>query len=48
VYRDLLVAGVTLGDGHMAAARLSRDGAADSYNSAMRFLAIEMYLTANA
>lgn len=48
VYRDLLVAGITLGDGHFVAVRLSRDGAADSYNSAMRLLGIEMAFTADA
>lgn len=48
IYRDQLVAGITLGDGHLAAVRLSRDGVADSYNSAMRLLGIEMVYTSDS
>jgi len=47
IYRDLLVA-LPAVTGDIVAIRLSRDGAADSYNSAMRFLGLEMYYTADA
>ena len=48
VYRDQIAAGITVDDGSLVAFRLSRDGAADSYNSAMRVFGVEMEWTANA
>ena len=48
VYRDQIVAGLVVGEGQIISFRLSRDGAADSYNSAMRLLGIEMVWTADA
>lgn len=48
VYADLLVSGIPLGDGQLLAVDLCRDGAADSYNNAMRVLGIEMRWTSEA
>lgn len=48
VYADQIVAGLTVGANTLVAFRLSRDGAADSYNSPMRLLGIEMRWTADA
>jgi hypothetical protein len=48
VYRDQLINNLPAGEGQIIALRLSRDGAADSYNSAMALLGIEMSWTADA
>ena len=48
VYRDQLLAGFAITAGEILIIKLSRDGAADSYNSAMRLLGIEMSRTADA
>jgi len=47
-YADAFATAVTATEGDVIAVRLSRDGAADSYNSDMRVLAIEMRWTADA
>jgi hypothetical protein len=47
-YADAFAAAIPATEGDVIAVRLSRDGAADSYNSAMRVLAIEMRWTADA
>ena len=48
VYRDQLVAALPAVEGEIIAIQLSRDGVADSYNSDMRLLAIEIVWTADA
>lgn len=47
-YRDSIHAGLAAIEGDVVAIQLSRDGAADSYNSAMRLLGIELYWTADS
>lgn len=47
-YADQLIAGFAISAGDILILQLSRDGAADSYNSAMRLLGIEMRFTADA
>ena len=47
-YDDQIVAAVPLADGNLLAINLSRDGLADSYNSDMRLLGIEIRWTADA
>lgn len=48
-YRDQVpAAALGIGAGQIVAFRLSRDGAADSYNSVMRLHGVEMYWTAEA
>lgn len=48
VYRDVLAAAMPLAGTALVALKVSRSGAADSYNSAMRLLGVEMSLTADA
>jgi len=48
VYRDQLVAALPAVEGQIIAIQLSRDGVADSYNSDMRLLGIELVWTADA
>jgi len=48
VYADQLVAALAINAGDILIIRLDRDGAADSYNNAMRLLGIEMRYTADA
>lgn len=48
VYADQLINALSIGAGDILIVRLDRDGAADSYNSAMRLLGIEMRWTADA
>jgi len=48
VYRDQLIAALAVGEGQIIGVQVSRDGAADSYNSAVRLLGIEMAWTADA
>jgi len=48
VYADQLIAALAITAGSILIIRLDRDGAADSYNSAMRLLGIEMRWTADA
>lgn len=47
-YRDQLIAAFAINAGDILIIQLDRDGAADSYNSAMRLLGVEMSLTADA
>lgn len=47
-YRDQLIAAFAITEGDILMIKLGRDGAADSYNSAMRLLGIEMAWTADA
>jgi len=47
-YADAFATAIPAIEGDIIAVRLSRDGAADSYNSDMRVLAIEMRYTADA
>ena len=48
VYRDQLYNNLPAVEGQIIALQLSRDGVADSYNSAMRLLGIELNWTADA
>lgn len=48
VYADQLIAAFAINEGDILIIKLDRDGAADSYNSAMRLLGIEMRWTADA
>jgi hypothetical protein len=48
VYRDQLIAALPATEGQPIALQVSRDGAADSYNSAMRLLGVEMEWTADS
>ena len=48
VYRDQLINNLPAVEGQIIALQLSRDGVADSYNSAMRLLGIELVWTADA
>lgn len=48
VYRDALIAAMPTVSANIVAMSLSRDGAADSYNSAMRLLGVEVSYTINA
>ena len=48
VYQDALVAAMPTVSANIVAMSLSRDGAADSYNSAMRLLGVEVSYTINA
>ena len=49
VYRDQVpAAAVSVSEGQIVAFQLSRDGVADSYNSAMRLLGIEAAWTADS
>jgi len=48
VYADQLIAAQPINEGEILIIALSRDGAGDSYNSAMRLLGIEMRYTADA
>jgi len=47
-YHDQIVAAVPLSSGQILAVNLQRDGAADSYNSDMRLLGIEIQYTADS
>lgn len=47
-YDDAVYAGLPATDGQLVAVQLSRDGLADSYNSDMRVLAIELRYTADS
>lgn len=48
IYADQLIAALAINAGDILIIQLSRDGAADSYNSAMRLLGIEMRWTADS
>jgi hypothetical protein len=48
VYADQLIAGFVINAGDILILKLDRAGAADSYNSAMRLLGVEMRYTADA
>jgi hypothetical protein len=48
VYRDQLIAALPALEGQIIALQLSRDGVADSYNSAMRLLGIELVWTSDS
>lgn len=47
-YRDTLIAALAINAGDILMIQLSRDGVADSYNSAMRLLGVEVEWTADA
>jgi hypothetical protein len=48
VYRDALISAFGINAGDLIIIKLDRDGLADSYNSAMRLLGVEMSWTADA